>query len=52
MGIKCWNCIEYLPHLKGFAHLVMPLMGIIASKASCEPAFWQRKRILGNQTTK
>ena len=52
MGIKCWNYIEYLPHLKEFAHFVIPLMGIVASEASCERAFWQQRRILGDQATR
>lgn len=34
MGIKCWNYIEYLPHLKEFAHFIIPLMGIVASEAT------------------
>ena len=49
MGIKCWNYIEYLPTLKGFAQFVIPLLGIVASEASCERAFWHQRRILGDQ---
>lgn len=33
MMIRCWNYIEYLPHLKEFAYFVMLFVGIIASEA-------------------
>lgn len=51
MGTKCWNYMEYLPHLKAFSHFVIPLMGIVASEAACERAFWKQRRILGDQCT-
>ena len=38
--------------IKPFATFVLPLMGIVSSEASCERAFWQQRRILGDQGTK
>ncbi|KAK8895144.1 hypothetical protein M9Y10_023586 [Tritrichomonas musculus] len=52
MGVKCWNSIEYLPLMKSLAKFVIPLLGIVASEANCERAFWKQRRILGDQCTR
>lgn len=51
-GIHCWTYYSSMKSMKKFATFVLPLMGIISSEASCERAFWQQKRILGDQSTK
>ena len=51
-GHKCWMYYSSYPNLKELATFAHPLMGIVASEASCERAFWQHRRIIGDQGMK
>ena len=39
-------------NLEKLAQFALPLMGISASEACCERAFWQHRRVIGDQGMK
>ena len=49
---KCWLYFSQFPQMKLLSKFAMPLMGIAASEASCERAFWHHRRVLGDQGMK
>ena len=51
-GHICWQFYSSYPTVKELAKFAYPLMGIVASEASCERAFWQHRRITGDQGMK
>jgi|BioPla2DNA2_1021312.scaffolds.fasta_scaffold26930_1 hypothetical protein len=51
-GHICWQYYSTYPKIKKLAKFAYPLMGIVASEASCERAFWQHRRITGDQGMK
>jgi hypothetical protein len=51
-GHKCWQFYSSFKNISELANFSHPLMGVIASEASCERAFWQHRRIIGDQGMK
>ena len=51
-GHKCWQFYTSFKSIDALAKFSYPLMGIVASEATCERAFWQHRRIIGDQGMK
>ena len=51
-GHRCWQYYASYKNIKELTVFSMPLMCIVASEASCERAFWQHRRIIGDQGMK
>ena len=51
-GHMCLQDYSTYPTIKDLAKFAFPLMGIVASEASCERTFWQHRRITGDQGMK
>lgn len=51
-GCKCWQYYVSYKGLEKLAKFALPLMGIAASEACCERAFWQHRRVIGDHGMK
>ena len=51
-GHECWMMYTSFTKIGSFAKFCYPLMGIVASEATCERAFWHHRRIVGDQGMK
>lgn len=51
-GCKCWQYYASYKGLENLSKFALPLMGIAASEACCERAFWQQHRVMGDQGMK
>jgi hypothetical protein len=49
LGPRYWDVMSTIEGHKTFADFVLPLLGIPASEAIVERAFWYQRRILGDQ---